>query len=371
MGLGAGFFFAVFLGGDFFAIVAILASSDNYLQAALTNSVSKRYSSITPQHGKERMADTNLQVVDRQAPLVRQSFEPASLQEAIEFASKIADSDLLPKDFKGKPANILVALQIGKELNIPPLQALQGIYVVNGRGVVWGDLMWAIITSHRDFEDAVEEVNDTQAKVTLKRRGRSPVTVIFTQADAIKAGLWQKQGPWTQYPKRQMLWRARTFAARDLFPDALKGLTSAEEASDFQVIEGTTSPSTAEPTAEQKPAAELTIGQTGGSEFYKKYKTSGWTPEEAKSYLSATFQIGPPHNEKNSKDIPISKKKEAFEWADTKAPIRIAAEEKFETLGLTPDERLKFFQELKGVWAEVDKALTAEIEKRNAAERGE
>jgi hypothetical protein len=73
----------------------------------------------------------------------------------------------------------------------------------------------------------------------------------------------------------------------------------------------------------------------------------------------------------NSKDIPLSRKEEAFKWAQTKAPIRIAAEEKFEQLGFTPDERLKFFQELKGVWAEVDKALAAEIEKRDAAERGE
>lgn len=315
------------------------------------------------------MAETSLQVVSSAVP-VRQSFEPTTLQEAIEFAKMIADSELLPKDFRGKPANILVALQVGKELNIPPMQALQGIYVVNGRGVVWGDLMWAIVTSHREFEDSKEEVSDTSATVTLKRRGRTPVTVTFTKADAEKAGLWSKQGPWTQYPKRQMLWRARTFAARDLFPDALKGLTSAEEASDYQTIDGQS-----QPTLSATPATETakveTIGQTGGSEFYKHYKASGWLPDEAKKYLADTFQIGAPHNDLNSKDIPVSKKEEAFKWAQTKAPIRLAVEEKFSILGWTPDEQVKFFQERKGVWAEVDKELAAEIAKRDVAERGE
>jgi hypothetical protein len=156
------------------------------------------------------------------------------MDEAIRFAELVAQSELAPKDYRGKPSNIIVAIQLGKELGVAPMQALQGIAVINGRPSVWGDLMWALVTSHPQFEDCIEEVTETEAKVTLKRRGRSPVTVTFTQADAVRAGLWAKQGPWTQYPKRQMLWRARTFAARDLFPDALKGMVSAEEATDYE-----------------------------------------------------------------------------------------------------------------------------------------
>lgn len=331
------------------------------------------------------MAETSLQVASQTAA-IRQSFEPTTLQEAIEFSKMIADSELLPKDFRGKPANILVALQIGKELNIPPLQALQGIYVVNGRGVVWGDLMWAIITSHREFEDSIEEVTDTQAKVTLKRRGRSPVTVTFTQADAVKAGLWTKQGPWTQYPKRQMLWRARTFAARDLFPDALKGLTSAEEASDYQVIEGqsqapTSSAPTSAPATEQK--TEEVIGQSGGSAYYKLYSSNGWTADDSRAFLRDNLQIGEPHNKKDSRDIPKSEWTEdlktggkAFEWANSPAPIKKAVEEKFESLGFTAAERDQFFAQHKGPkkveeFANVAKALDEEIDRRNKQERGE
>ena len=71
--------------------------------------------------------------------------------------------------------------------------------------------------------------------MVLNRRGRTPVTSVFTREDAVRASLWEKAGPWKTYPKRQMLWRARTFAARDLFPDALKGLVSVEDVMDFDV----------------------------------------------------------------------------------------------------------------------------------------
>ena len=55
----------------------------------------------------------------------------------------------------------------------------------------------------------------------------------FSEADAQKAGLLNKQGPWRQYPKRMMQLRARGFAIRDAFPDAIKGLITAEEAMDY------------------------------------------------------------------------------------------------------------------------------------------
>jgi hypothetical protein len=57
--------------------------------------------------------------------------------------------------------------------------------------------------------------------------------VKFSVADAKKASLWGKSGPWSQYPRRMLQMRARGFALRDAFPDVLKGLVTAEEAFDY------------------------------------------------------------------------------------------------------------------------------------------
>ena len=72
------------------------------------------------------------------------------------------------------------------------------------------------------------------ATCTAKRRGyEKPTVVRFSVADAKKAGLWGKSGPWSQYSKRMLQLRARGFALRDAFPDVLKGLVTAEEAQDY------------------------------------------------------------------------------------------------------------------------------------------
>lgn len=62
--------------------------------------------------------------------------------------------------------------------------------------------------------------------------GKRPRTVRFTMLDARKAKLIGKAGPWTDYPERMLMWRARSWACRDEFGDVLCGLGFFEEASD-------------------------------------------------------------------------------------------------------------------------------------------
>ena len=72
------------------------------------------------------------------------------------------------------------------------------------------------------------------ATCSAQRRGYpAPITSTFSVADAKAAGLWGKQGPWSQYPKRMLAMRARGFALRNAFADVLRGLVTAEEAQDY------------------------------------------------------------------------------------------------------------------------------------------
>lgn len=161
------------------------------------------------------------------------SLQPTNLNEAMQFADIISKSDLVPKDYKGRPGNVLVAVQMGAEIGLSPMQALQNIAVINGRPSVWGDAAMALVQAHPDCEDVIEECDGKAATCTVKRRGRQPVVSRFSMDDAKRAGLLGKQGPWTQYPARMLQLRARGFALRDSFADALKGLITAEEASDY------------------------------------------------------------------------------------------------------------------------------------------
>lgn len=164
----------------------------------------------------------------------RFSLTPTNIKEAMDLAQWIAKSDLAPKDFKDKPQNCLIAMQMGLEVGLSPMQAIQNIAVINGRPSVWGDSMLAICQVHRDFESNDENESTNEKGVcVVKRRGVPAQRREFSIDDAKKAGLWGKAGPWTTNPPRMLKLRARAFALRDTFADALRGLQSAEEVTDY------------------------------------------------------------------------------------------------------------------------------------------
>lgn len=167
----------------------------------------------------------------------------ATMGEAMQFASMVAKSDFAPKDFKGKPESCLLAIQHGSEVGLSPMQSLQSIAVINGRPTIWGDAALALVQSRLACEYIKEYIegdgDQAVAVCEVKRRGYPAATVsTFSMFDAKRAGLAGKSGPWTQYPLRMLALRARGFALRNAFADALRGLVTAEEAQDYPQAAG-------------------------------------------------------------------------------------------------------------------------------------
>lgn len=157
---------------------------------------------------------------------------PQNFDQALTFSKYLAGSDMVPKDFKGKPENCLIAMQWGYELGMKPLQAIQNIAVINGRPAMWGDAVIALVRSSPLCEYVQESDDGNTATCRVKRKGEPEQVRTFSADDARAAGLSGKQGPWTQYPKRMRQLRARAFALRDVFPDVLRGMPVAEEVMD-------------------------------------------------------------------------------------------------------------------------------------------
>ena len=163
-----------------------------------------------------------------------------TMADALAFAEMVAQTEFAPKDFRGKPAACLMAIQHGSEIGLSKMQSLQSIAVVNGRPTIYGDAALAVCQSSAVCEWVTESVDGDGdrmvATCSAQRRGYpAPITSTFSVADAKAAGLWAKPGPWSQYPKRMLAMRARGFALRNAFADVLRGLVTAEEAQDYQV----------------------------------------------------------------------------------------------------------------------------------------
>ncbi len=162
---------------------------------------------------------------------------PANLHEALEMAGVLCKSSLIPKDFQGNAGNVLVAIQWGMELGLAPMQALQSIAVINGRPSLWGDAVIALCKAHSVCEWVREyEEGDTAVCVTQRRGDPEPVERRFSMDDAKRAGLLGKAGPWTQYPRRMLQMRARSWCLRDAYPDLLRGMAVAEEQQDRVIV---------------------------------------------------------------------------------------------------------------------------------------
>lgn len=158
---------------------------------------------------------------------------PQNFEGAYRMAQIMAASGMMPKGMD-RVESVFVAIQMGMEVGLSPMAAVQNIAVVNGRPTIWGDAMLGLVKGSGLLAGISESISGegeaATAACTVTRRGETGETVgRFSVADAKRAGLWGKAGPWTQYPRRMLQMRARAFALRDCFPDILKGLYCREE----------------------------------------------------------------------------------------------------------------------------------------------
>jgi hypothetical protein len=160
-----------------------------------------------------------------------------SFEELQRFAKLVLESNAAPKgiDTVGKVA---IAIQMGMERGMAPLGGLRAVYFVNGLPSWRGEAAVAIVRQSplcTYYKAWVEGEGDARMGVCVTHRlgDKDPVRTEFSVKDAKKAGLWNKSGPWQEYPDRQVKWRAIGFNLKDQFPDLLGGFPLAEEAQDI------------------------------------------------------------------------------------------------------------------------------------------
>ena len=207
-------------------------------------------------------------------PIGNRGIVPSNMDDLFRFAKAVSVSGLAPKGIESAEA-IFVALEMGLEVGLPMMAALQNIAVINGRPTIWGDAQLAVVRGTGEltlFEEWYEEggkrlarnpatfTDATTAVCRVQRAGYEAAETAFSVADAKRANLWGKAGPWSQYPARMLRFRARSFGLRDQFGDALRGLRTAEEVMDDPVeIARNVTPKTplfTQPQVEDAPATQ-------------------------------------------------------------------------------------------------------------------
>lgn len=220
----------------------------------------------------------NVVTIQKQATAIQTNFTPSNFQELMRFAGIAAKTSFVPKIYQNNPDNILIAVQMGAELGLAPMQSLQNIAVINGKPSIYGDAMLAVCKASPLCEWVKEEIQGDEkekwiAICTVKRKGNPEVVSKFSWKEAKDAQLTGKPGPWLSYPKRMLQMRARGFALRDAFPDLLNGLISQEEAQDYptQTIEPPPVQLQSRPVNKPEDIPEMPVIGQEKPELIKKY----------------------------------------------------------------------------------------------------
>lgn len=161
----------------------------------------------------------------RTASLIPFGDEWRAMQEQAEV---LVASGFLPEALD-TPNKVLTVLLAGRELGIPPMQAIRGIHVVKGRPSLSAELMLALAYQNiAGFKFKVDASNEQLCRVTGQRPGGDPITQTFSLSDAQRAGLTNGDN-WRKYPAAMLRARAISALLRVVAPDAIRGIYTPEE----------------------------------------------------------------------------------------------------------------------------------------------
>jgi len=156
--------------------------------------------------------------------------QASAIPAKLAYAHELAASGLLPSAYRRQPANVLWAVEYGEMLGLPPMAAMTGVHVIEGKPTASAGLISALVrrAGHKlrvrgDGKSATCQIvraddPDYTFEVTwtLRKNGDD-------NPSAEEAGLLGKN-TWKNYPASMLKSRAITQCARDACEEALFGL---------------------------------------------------------------------------------------------------------------------------------------------------
>lgn len=177
--------------------------------------------------------------LDIQEKLAMQRQEEMSYSLA---ARTLANSQLVPAAYKGKPGECEIALGIAQQTGLPPLMVMQNLYIVNGRPTWSGQACAAMLDASPKFckreivyvGEEGEMSYGAYVQAYDKELGKTVKGTLVTMQTAKDEGWLDKNGSkWQTMPAQMLAYRALAFFARVHMPAAMMGLLTPEEAEDI------------------------------------------------------------------------------------------------------------------------------------------
>lgn len=188
--------------------------------------------------------------------------QSSELAADMEYARVVSSGAMLPTQYRGKPADILIAMGLGRAMGLSPAESLYRIHVIQGRPTASAELIAANVRKAGHLLRVKGDETSARAVIIRSDDPDFEFESVWDMERAKRLGLAGKDG-WQKQPGTMMRWRAITEVARLACPEALYGVAYvAEEIGDLPRTETTTTRVSADDflqtSAQPEPVADVT-----------------------------------------------------------------------------------------------------------------
>lgn len=186
------------------------------------------------------MADSTAVARVERAPLSASTAEEHSI--AVQKASLLAKSTVVPSAYRGNPANVLVALEYAGRLGASVLAVMQNLDVIEGKPALRATFLIGTVNASQRFTpirfrwQGTEGADDWGCRAVAKDRdsGEECIGPLITIGLAKAEGWYQKRGSkWQTIPELMLTYRAGAWWTRIYCPELALGLHTTDEIEDI------------------------------------------------------------------------------------------------------------------------------------------
>lgn len=151
------------------------------------------------------------------------SSQALTLRASMDYALALADSNMLPAQYRGRPANVLWAMEYGRTIGLTAMAAITGVHVIEGKPSASAGLISGLVRRAGHKLRVRGDAKSATCTIIRSDDPDEPFVVTFTMDDAKAAGLTGKD-VWKKYPSSMLKARAISQCARDACEEVLFGL---------------------------------------------------------------------------------------------------------------------------------------------------
>lgn len=166
-----------------------------------------------------------------------------NFKNAMQMATQLAKSDMIPTIYKNKPENCIIALELSNRLKLSPFLVMQNMYIVQGKPSWSSSFIISCINGSGRFAGPLKFEMDAgrtkcRAYATEKISGEKLVGPLITMEMAQAEGwLGKNNSKWKTMPELMLRYRAAAFFGRLYCPEIINGMLTDDEAQDVRPLE--------------------------------------------------------------------------------------------------------------------------------------